>query len=449
MKKFSSIVLVLILIVVLAACGNSSSSASPTKKQDGRVVVTFWHAMGGEQQKVLNKIVKDYNHSQKKVFVKAEYQGTYEESMPKYLNVGGTDKAPTIMQTNDIGTKSMIDSGFIQPVQKFIDRDNYDTSSLEKNVLDYYTVNNKLYSMPFNSSTPVLYYNADALKKDGIKLNPEDVTFEEIRDDAKKITAASNGQIKGFAMEPYDWMFEQYLANQNALLVNKDNGRSGTPTKAVFNSPQGKKVFQWVQDMAQDKTSVDYGTGANAGNDMIAGFISGKVAMISLSSAGLRDVVDNAKFKVGVAYLPHPASTPRNGVVVGGASLWMTKGKSTAEQNAAWDFMKYMETPHVQAEWHVGTGYFAINKQAYQDPIVIDTHKKFPQLNVTVQQLQSTQATPTTQGALMQSIPEARTAVDSAMESVYNGADIDKALNKAVEDTNSAIAKVNKADGNK
>jgi len=448
-KKFFSIALALVLIVVLAACGNGSNAASPTKKQDGRVVVTFWHSMGGEPQKTLDKIVKDYNHSQKKVLVKAEYQGDYTESLPKYLSVGGTDKAPTIVQSQEIATKAMINSGFIQPVQKFIDKDKYDTSQLEKNIVNYYTVDNKLYSMPFNSSTPVLYYNADALQKDGIKLNPQDVTFEEIRDDAKKITAASNGQMKGVALQPYGWLFEELLANQNALLVNKENGHDGTPTKAVFNSPQGTKILQWAQDMVNDKTFVDYGTGATAADDMTSGFLSGKVAMFIQSSASVRDVIDNAKFHVGVAYLPHPASTPRNGVAIGGASLWMSKGKSTAEQNAAWDFMKYLASSHVQAEWHVGSGYFSINTKAYSDPIVTDAYKKVPQLKVTVQQLQATKTSPTTQGALMQSLPEERTAVESAMESVYNGANISKSLNKAIDDTDSAIKKANQANGGK
>ncbi|GGE29899.1 ABC transporter substrate-binding protein [Pullulanibacillus camelliae] len=449
LKKLSGLVLALMLVVGLAACGNGSSAASATKKENGRIVVTFWHSMSGEPQKTLEKIVDDYNHSQKKVLVKAQFQGTYEESLPKYLSVGGTDKAPTMIQVQEIGTKAMINSGFIQPVQKFIDKDHYDTSQLEKNIINYYTVDNKLNSMPFNSSTPVLYYNADAFQQAGIKLNPEDVTFEQIREDAKKITDSTNGQMKGFALQPYGWLFEELLANQNGLLVNKENGHAGTPTKAVFNSKEGKNILQWAKDMIQDKTFVDYGTGTTAGDDMTAGFLSGKVAMFIQSSASIRDVVNNAKFKVGVAYLPHPQSIERNGVAIGGASLWMSKGKSSAEQNAAWDFMKYLASPHVQAEWHVGTGYFAVNTKAYSDPVVVDAYKKIPQLQVSVNQLQASKPSPTTQGALMQSLPEERTAVETAMESVYNGEDIDKALDKAVNDTNSAIEKANKANGAK
>jgi sn-glycerol 3-phosphate transport system substrate-binding protein len=403
--------------------------------------------MSGEPQKALDKIVKDYNQSQKKVVVKAEYQGEYTESLPKYQSVGGTEKAPTIVQVQEIGTKAMINSGFIEPVQKFIDQDNYDTAQLEKNILSYYTVDNKLYSMPFNSSTPVLYYNADALKKAGIEIKSKDLTFEQLEDYAKKVTDSHAGKMKGFALQPYGWLFEELLANQGSLLVNKENGHAGTPTKAVFNNEAGKSILQWAQNMIKDKSFVDYGTGANAGNDMVAGFLSEKVAMFIQSSANIRDVVNHADFEVGVAYLPHPESVQRNGVAIGGASLWMSKGKSSEEQKAAWDFMKFLASPHTQAEWHTGTGYFAIHPQAYKDPVVKEAYRKVPQLQVPVQQLQSTKASTATQGALMQSLPEERKAVENAMESVYNGEDIGRALDKAVKETNAAIKKANQVNG--
>ncbi|MGG1691802.1 ABC transporter substrate-binding protein [Heyndrickxia ginsengihumi] len=447
MKKLIGFIVVLGIIANLAACGSSDVAA--TTKENGRVVVTFWHSMSGEPEKTLNKIVDEYNHSQNKVLVKAEFQGDYTESLPKYQSVGGTDKAPTIVQVQEIGTKAMINSGFIEPVQKFIDRDKYDTSQLEKNILNYYTVDHKLYSMPFNSSTPVLYYNEDALKKAGVQINPKDVTFEQIEEDAKKITQSSNGKMKGFALQPYGWLFEELMANQGSLLVNKHNGHSGTPTKAVFNNQAGENILKWAHNMINDKTFADYGTGTTAADDMTAGFLAGKVGMFLQSSASIRDVVNNAKFKVGVAYLPHPENIKRNGVAIGGASLWLSKGKSSEEQKAAWDFMKYLASPHVQAEWHVGTGYFAINSQAYKDPIVKSAYQKIPQLQVSVQQLQSTISSPVTQGALMQSLPEERTAVETAMESVYNGEDISKALDKAVKTTNSAIEKANQANGMK
>ena len=125
----------------------------------------------------------------------------------------------------------------------------------------------------------------------------------------------------------------------------------------------------------------------------------------------------------------------------------MSSGKDEAEQNAAWDFMKYLQAPEVQAKWHVGTGYFAINPAAYEEQVVKDAYEEMPQLQVSVQQLQATKPSIATQGALMDMIPEERKIIESALEQVYNGGDVDEAFNNAVEQVNAAIEQSNKARG--
>ena len=86
-------------------------------------------------------------------------------------------------------------------------------------------------------------------------------------------------------------------------------------------------------------------------------------------SAGIKTLVDNAPFEVGVSDLPVPKEEDRQGVAIGGASLWMSKGISDETSKAAWDFMKYLATPEVQAKWHVESGYFAVNPKAYDQEI--------------------------------------------------------------------------------
>ena len=129
---------------------------------------------GWAGQEALNKIVEEYNTSQDDIQVNAEYQGTYDESLTKFNAVAGTDSAPTMIQTFEIGTMSMINSGQIKPIQELIDADGYDMSGLEENIMNYYSLDGKFYSMPFNSSTPVMYYNKDAFKAAG--LDPEACT---------------------------------------------------------------------------------------------------------------------------------------------------------------------------------------------------------------------------------------------------------------------------------
>ncbi len=453
-KQFLLTSLMMLLVVILAACNSNESSSttetdsannSESEKPEAneKQVVTFWHSMGGAGQEALNSIVEDYNNSQDKIQVNAEYQGTYDESLTKFNAVAGSDSAPTMIQTFEIGTKSMINSGQIVPIQEFVDADGYDMSGLEENITNYYSLDGKFYSMPFNSSTPVMYYNKDAFKEAGLDPEVPPATFEEV-EEASKAIAKSNPDMKGFALQAYGWLWEQLLANQGALLLNNDNGRTDTPTEIGWTEEEGKSIFEWVKRMVDAGTFANYGTN---GDNMMAGFLAGDVAMFLQSSASSRDVIDNAPFEVGIAFLPHPENKERQGVVIGGASLWMIAGKPEAEQKAAWEFMKYLQTPEVQAKWHIGTGYFAINPAAYDEQLVKDAYAEKPQLQVTVDQLQATKPSYATQGALMDMLPEGRKVMETALETVYNGGDVDKAYNTAVEQFNAAIKKANAARG--
>lgn len=459
MKKWLVACILLICSITMIACSSNDADASEgdqategetnqesnneAQESDEKQTVTFWHAMGGAAQEALNKIVDDYNSSQDKIQVNAEYQGTYDEALTKFHTVAGTDSAPTMIQVFEIGTMSMINSGQIEPIQNYVDKDGYDMSGLEENIINYYKIDNKFYSMPFNSSTPVMYYNKDAFEAAGLDPENPPATYEEIQEASKKIKE-NNPEMKGFALQAYGWLFEQLLANQGALLMNNDNGRTDTPTEIGFTEEQGKSIFNWVNQMIEDDTFANYGTN---GDNMVSGFLAEDVAMFMQSSASARDVIDNASFDVGIAFIPHPESTEREGVVIGGASLWMVDGKEQAEKDAAWEFMKYLQTKEVQAEWHVGTGYFAINPEAYNESIVQDAYETMPQLRVTVDQLQSTKSSYATQGAIMDMIPEGRRIIETALETVYNGGKVDEAYNTAVEQLNQSVKNANAARG--
>lgn len=440
-KQLLSMFLLSLVLLIVGCSNNTESSTNSEEEKEGPTTVTFWHSMGGAAQEALNTIVDEYNSSQDKVKINAEYQGTYDEALTKFHTVAGTDSAPTMMQVFEIGTKSMINSGFVEPIQTLVDEDGYDMSGLEENITNYYKIDDTFYSMPFNSSTPVMYYNKDAFKAAGLDPEKAPATFEEV-EEAGKAIAKANPEMKGFALQAYGWLYEQLLANQGALLMNNDNGRSETPTEIGFTEEQGKSVFNWVKKMIDDKTFANYGTN---GENMVAGFLAGDVAMFMQSSASARDVIDNAPFEVGVAFIPHPEAVERQGVVIGGASLWMMKDKSDEEKKAAWEFMKYLQTPEVQAKWHIGTGYFAINPDAYDQQVVKDAYEEMPQLKVTVEQLQSTKSSYATQGALMDMIPEGRRISETALETVYNGGDVEETYSTMVKQFNEAIEKANRA----
>jgi sn-glycerol 3-phosphate transport system substrate-binding protein len=450
MQRKALLLLSALFLLLLGACSNSNTSGKEAEAEgtaSGKQEVVFWHAMSGDLETVLKDIVADYNESQDEIEVTPVFQGTYEEALTKFNTVAGTEDAPTIMQTFEVGTKYMIDSGHVQPVQKFIDEDNYDTSQWEKNISNYYSVDGEQYSMPFNSSTPVLIYNKDAFKEAGLDTDKAPMTYSELMDAAKKLTKSEGGTTSqyGFSILNYGWFFEEMLAAQGGHYVDNENGRNGNATEATFNDEMGLNVFNLINDMYKEGTF--YNVGQNW-DDIRAAFQSKKVAMYLDSSAGVKTIVDNADFEVGVSYLPVPENTDRQGVIIGGASIWMSSGIDEAKQKAAWEFMKYLTTPEVQAEWHVKTGYFAINPAAYDQDIVKKEWEKYPQLKVTVDQLRDTKSSTATQGALISVFPESRQKVVTAMENLYQGMDPQEALDQAAKETNRALEIANKKQGN-
>lgn len=420
-------------VLLLGACGSEEAAPEAAATVDGKTEVVFWHAMSGDLETALNNQVDDFNASQDDYEVTPIFQGTYEEALTKFNAVAGSADAPAIMQTFEVGTKYMIDTNKITPVQEFIDKENFDTGAWEENILSYYQVDGKQYSMPFNSSTPVLIYNKDAFKEAGLDPEKAPRTYDELKQAAKALTTDDQ---TGFTILNYGWFFEQLVAAQGGLYVDNDNGRSGNPTKAVFDGEEGQNAFNLIKDMYDEKTFLNVGQNWD---DMRAAFQSGNVAMYLDSSAGVRTVVDNAPFDVGVSYLPVPNESDREGVVIGGASLWMGDGIADETKQGAWEFMKFAASKEAQAKWHVETGYFAINPDAYNEPIVEEVWAEYPQLKVTVDQLSETKTSPATQGALISSFPQSRQSVVNAMESLYQGVSVEDALKRAADETTSTL----------
>lgn len=172
---------------------------------------------------------------------------------------------------------------------------------------------------------------------------------------------------------------------------------------------------------------IEEGTALNLGrrtSDTRAAFAAGQVAMTLDSTAGVRGYVDavGGKFEVGTGFLPRLDGAEGGGVIIGGASLWMLNDRPEEEQQAAWEFMKFLASPEQQAYWHVSTGYFPITKAAYDLDLVKENAREFPQFVTAVEQLHASEINTATQGAVMGVFPEARQIVETAMEEIVNGA---------------------------
>jgi len=458
LKRFISLSLVsLIVIFALTACGsnptttevkpqetanntNSTATTSPAPEKKP-IEVIYWHSMGGELGKVVDKLVADFNAKHQDIQVKAIFQGAYDDALNKFKASIGSSTAPHIIQVYEIGSRYMIDSKAITPIQKFVDADKFDLTQLEENIIGYYTIDNQLYSMPFNTSNPILYYNKDMFKAAGLDPEKPPRTFEEVKEVAKKLT--KDGKY-GASFAIYGWFMEQFFANQGADLVNNGNGRTQPATESLLNSEAGVKTLTWLKDLVDSKVALNLGRKTS---DTKAAFVGGQIAMTIDSTASLRGIVDavGGKFEVGTAFLPKPSDAKDGGVIVGGASNYIINNHPEEEQKAAWEFIKFLAQPEQQAFWNVNTGYFPITKAAYEQQLIKENMQKFPQFQTAVDQLHNTKLNSATKGALMGVFPEARQITERAMEEAITGQkSVKDALDQAAKEITQKIQEYNK-----
>lgn len=422
----------------LALGGGRASAQAPTR-------IVFWHSMGGGLgETVVRAFVSRFNASRRDIQVDAQYQGSYDDAVNKLRASIQSPAVPAVAQVYDIGTRFMIDSKGVVPMQDFIDREKLDLGQLEPNILAYYRVGARLYSMPFNTSSAILYYNKDLFKKAGLDANRPPRTFEEIEAFAKQLVQ-SGATRSGISLAIYGWFFEQLLARQGALYVDHGNGRDAPPTAVVFNHEEaGPRILEWWARM------VKAGVATNPGRPTAASqraFAAGQTAMTFDSTAVLRSLLTQAggRFEIGTGYFPKPPSAANGGSIVGGASAWILKNRPPAEQQAAWEFIKFITAPPQQAAWYAGTGYFPIRRDAYREPVASDTLAKNPQFLTAISELRSSPINRATQGALLGVFPEARQRVEDAIEAAVLGRkSAQRALDDAARDIDQAIGVYNR-----
>ncbi|GAA2235952.1 ABC transporter substrate-binding protein [Kitasatospora cystarginea] len=433
-----------------SSSGGSAPGADALDQTQGVTTVTFWHAMTGQNATVLTSLVNEFNAAHRgKIEVKPLFQGTYDDVIAKYKASVQQKGTPSLVQVYDIGTRFMIDSRQTVPAQAFADKDGYKLDDIEPGIRNYYTVGGKLAAMPFNSSMPLLYLDADAFKEAGLDPAKPPRTLAELGEAAKKLTKKdANGQTVryGFGASVYGWFVEELIAESGTLYCDQDNGRAEKADKVLFDSVQGAQTVQWWADLVKG------GYAANTGRvtaDAQAAFKAGKVAMHLESTGVLRGYTEAAKFTVATAPYPRLTADDQGGPVIGGASLWIDgPGHSAAEQRASWEFAKFLTEPAQQAVWHTGTGYFPVNRKALDDPKDKEWLAKYPQFQTAIDELHATKPTPATAGCLLGVMPQARKGVETAIEQTISGAKTaQQALGDAAKDLQPALDSYNASVG--
>lgn len=389
---------IILCLVIVSAC--SGENNDPNTNSNNETVVEFWHSMGGNNLDIMEELIEKYNESQDDFVVDPIYQGSYTEGFSKLNSLLGTDEVPALMQLNEGSTKSMIDLGYIKPMHELIEDDDFDISDFEPAVLERYEFEGDLYSMPFNPSIAVVYYNKDAFKEAGLDPDNPPQTYSEYADAAEKLTIRDGDNVEqyGLNIRNFGWHFEQLSVNQGGFVVNNENSRDGDATETTLNSEELNKSFTWIKEMYDAGTFANLGRDNDDANDS---FFSGNTAMyVHTSSVAVR-TIDDADFEVGIAKYPVPDDIEPQGSVLGGASVWMFEDLPKEVEEGAWDFIKFLVDPETQAEWASRTGYFPVT-QAVDET---DTYQKFledyPETEVAREQLQISKGTNSNKGAFI------------------------------------------------
>lgn len=402
--------------------------------------ITFWHAMGGVNGEALDTLVKKFNEENEYgITVVSEYQGSYDDSINKLKSAQLGNMGADLVQVYDIGTRFMMDSGWVVPMQDLADADEeFDLSVIEPNIAAYYTVGDTLYSMPFNSSTPILYYNKDMFEAAGIEEAPE--SFAEIKEAGDKLKASGVDEVISLGI--YGWFFEQFTCKQGLEYVNNGNGRESYATEVAFDkNGAALNILTAWKDLYDNGYAPNVGRGGDAG---LADFSAGKSAITLGSTASLKQILQdvNGKFEVGTAYFPTVVDGSEGGVSIGGASLWALNNNDDVKKAATWKFVKFLVSAESQAYWNAQTGYFPVTTEAHKEQVFIDNVAQYPQFQTAIDQLHD--SAPQYAGALLSVFPEARSIVETEIENMLNnGISPEDTVTALAEQINESISEYN------
>jgi sn-glycerol 3-phosphate transport system substrate-binding protein len=419
MKK--SLLLVLLCLLSVSMIFGAGAKEEETVEITGPVTIEFWHAMGGARIDLIQGIVDDFMKENPNITVEVQYTGSYGDTLNKTKAAAKAGNAPSVFHSFDVGTLQLVHSGIITPIEDIAAWDPIKWDDFFAPVRSYYTVSGRHYSMPFNSSTPLLYYNKSLFEKAGLDPEKPPVTFDEVVEVSRKLKAALPDLKAPITWNLHSWYFEQFNCLSDEPLVNENNGREGVlPTKAVFNGAVAQDIIEWWTGMEKEGLFLDVGPGwANHR----AAFGSGEVAMVMSSSSDVNQLTGLLKEKgweMGTGYIPRAADA-KGGVAIGGGSLWLSNGHTDEELLAALKLVKYISSDGPQMAWHKGTGYFPVRKTAMEKLEEEGWFIDNPNFLIAFNQLLDSPPTNNTAGALMGTFPEVRDLIQTGIQKVYAG----------------------------
>lgn len=384
------------ILLVLVLCGTAfsflSAGGSGETQSSGKMELTFFYPVnvGGPLTALIDKICADFNQENPNIIVKPVYTGNYDDTVVKIQTAIQGKNPPDFFINLATQRFSMAASKAAIPLDDLIAAD----GSAGKAYIDDFLpgfmedswVDGKIYSIPFQRSTMVFFYNKDTFAEVGLDPEKPPASWTQLVEYAQKLTKRdASGNITRYGVGTAlnsgsaQWGFTGF-ALQNS--VDGRNLMSEDGKKVYFDTPENVEALQFWLDL-QNKYNVMQ-KGIVQWTDLPGQFLSGQVAMIYHTTGNLTNINNNAKFKFGVAFLP---GSKRMGAPTGGGNFYISAGIAKERQEAAWKFIKFATTPERAAQWSVDTGYVATRKSALETQTMKDYYEKVPQARVAFDQI--------------------------------------------------------------
>ncbi|MFS4581973.1 extracellular solute-binding protein [Phaeobacter sp. C3_T13_0] len=409
--------------------------------------ITWWHAMGGALGDTVNQIASDFNDSQDDYKITPVFKGTYEETLTAGIAAFRAGEQPNVMQVFDAGAATVIGAkGATIPVQDLL-ADNgvdFDINDYIAGVRYFYADSDgKMIGMPFNSSTPIMYYNIQALEKAGVAAPKTWEEFQSVTAPALKeagYTALSQSHLP--------WIFtENFHSRHNLPFATNNNGYESVDTQILVNNDAIKAHFSAVTEWQKNGHFEWFGTGWG---DNQTPFEEGKVAMWLGSSGSFGGLSKkDLPFEFSATMLPYweGVTTEPTQTFIGGASLFAMAGHDAEENKATAAFFDFLTSSEVQYFWHKETGYVPITEAAYELAKSDGHYDRAPAAEVGIQQL-SLPGGDNTKGYRMGFYVQIRDVMNREYGRILTGETSVEDAFKAIEDeSNNLLARFAKTQG--
>jgi sn-glycerol 3-phosphate transport system substrate-binding protein len=411
------------------------------------IEIQWWHAMPGELGREVERLASDFNASQSEYKIVPAYKGLYTETMTAAMFALRSQQHPAILQAAEIATATMMTAkGVIVPVHQLMREQNveFTPSAYLPTIASYYSDGQgNMLSFPFNSSTPILYYNKDQFRLAGLDADAPLATWPQVEAAARKLR--EKGIACGVTTAWPAWIhIENFSAFHNVPIATMENGIGGLGAELQINNLAVTGHISTLADW-QKARLFDY---SGRTNDAERRFYNSDCGILISSSAARADIIANAKFEIGygmLPYWPNISGAPQNSII-GGGSLWVLQGRPEAEYKGVARFFAFLSRPDVQASWHQWTGYLPATQAAYEQTRALGFYDRNPGTDISIKQMTLNPPTDNSKGLRLGSYVIVRDIIQEELEAALSGKKTPKAaLDEAVRRGNEVLRQFQKS----